>query len=93
MNLGLDFHEVPQVAAKWIHRHDRNSGFKMRMNDSAFRVVRRDEFDAWLADHMVQHGIELREQTTVTGRQEEADGVVVPTNHNDFRTKVSIRPA
>ena len=89
-NLGLDFQEVPQVDAKWIHLHYRNAGFKMRMNDSAFRVVRRDEFDAWLADHMVRRGIELREQVTVTGLLMEADGVVVQTNQGDFRAKVVV---
>ncbi len=89
-NLGLDFQEVPSVDAKWVHLHYRSAGFKMRMGDSAFRVVRRNEFDSWLALNMVRRGIELREQTTVTGLLVEPDGVVVQTNQGDFRAKVVV---
>jgi len=60
------------------------------MEDQAFRVVRRNEFDSWLAMHMVRRGIELREQTTVTELRIESDGVLVRTNQGDFRAKVVV---
>ncbi|RLS42539.1 MAG: hypothetical protein DWH81_04210 [Planctomycetota bacterium] len=89
-NLGLDLSQVPQADAKWIHLNYHNAGFKMRMGERAFRVVRRNEFDAWLAANMVHRGIELREQTTVTDLQVESDGVVVRTNQGDFRAKIVV---
>ncbi|PWB74120.1 MAG: NAD(P)/FAD-dependent oxidoreductase, partial [Anaerolineales bacterium] len=48
--LGLDVSEIPHVDADTIHFDFEAKGLNIRMRDQhALRVIRRDEFDHWLA--------------------------------------------
>src|SRR6266498_5247300 len=48
--LGLDVSEVPHVDVEDIHFDFRAKGLNIRIpNSHALRVIRRDEFDNWLA--------------------------------------------
>src|SRR5512134_1923415 len=64
--LGLDVSEVPHVDADRIHFDFEAKGLKIRVpKRHALRVIRRDEFDHWLARKAESRGIEIREGVTV----------------------------
>jgi flavin-dependent dehydrogenase len=56
----------------------------------AFRVIRRAEFDAWLAGKARRQGITLREATTVRAVQPTAEGVRVETDSGFLTTRVVV---
>jgi geranylgeranyl reductase family protein len=91
--LGLDIDEVPHLDVSWVHLRYRGRGFRMRLtpnSDHAFRVVERHEFDAWLAGKVRQRGIELLEETRVTGLHRRVDGVAVETTRGCFEAPVVV---
>lgn len=90
-NLGLDAREVPSVDADWTHVYFRGRGSRFRLNDkSAFRVVRRCDFDAWLADKVRQQGVRIEEQTRVLRLVRGADGVEIETDRGRFTARVVV---
>jgi len=54
------------------------------------RIIRRDEFDAWLARNAESRGIEIREGVTVNNVIPDKDGVTVETDAATFRTRVVV---
>jgi flavin-dependent dehydrogenase len=54
------------------------------------RIIRRDEFDAWLAKKAEGRGIEIREGVTVKDVQPDKDGVNVITDQRNFRAQVVV---
>ena len=91
--LGLDYREVPHVDVDWAQLHFRGRGFRLRFNDDyAFRVVRRNEFDGWLADHVQRRGVEILEETRVSHVRRDGDEVEVETNRGRFRRGLSLAP-
>ena len=54
------------------------------------RIIRRDEFDAWLAQKTREAGIEIREGVTVKDVRPDADGVTVVTDQGEFRAQVVV---
>jgi flavin-dependent dehydrogenase len=89
--LGLDYREVPRVDVDWAWLHFRGRGFPLRFaKDYSFRVVRRNEFDAWLADHVRRRGIEIMEETRVTKLVRTPEGVEVETNRGTFSARVVV---
>jgi flavin-dependent dehydrogenase len=54
------------------------------------RVIRRDEFDHWLAGKAETRGLEIREGITVKMILPEKDGVMVETDHGNFRAQVVV---
>ncbi|GAB4489048.1 MAG: hypothetical protein OHK0031_12810 [Anaerolineales bacterium] len=91
--LGLDIGEVPQVTTPWSNFVFEGRGLRMTNPDKsgiAFRLVRRDEFDGWLAAKARERGISLRENVTVTGMTVGAENVKVETNVGDFFAQVVV---
>jgi flavin-dependent dehydrogenase len=68
--LGLDLSEVPSVDGREVHFLFGGRGF----------VVRRAEFDAWLADQARAQGLALHEDTPVRRVRRLADIVEVETD-------------
>jgi flavin-dependent dehydrogenase len=63
--LGLDLNEVPSVHVREGHFLFEGRGFVVHREPFAFRIVRRDEFDAWLANAARERGLALQEETRV----------------------------
>ncbi|MGZ9234333.1 MAG: NAD(P)/FAD-dependent oxidoreductase, partial [Anaerolineales bacterium] len=76
--LGLDVGEVPHVNADRIHFDFEAKGLNMRVpKRHALRVIRRDEFDHWLARKAEARGVEIREGVTVKNILPDRDGLTV----------------
>lgn len=95
--LGLDVGEVPHVDASAAHFDFAGSGLKLQgtkrkaqENPHILRIVRRDEFDLWLAGKARERGIEIREGVTVKNVQAREDGVVVETDTGIFQAQIVV---
>jgi flavin-dependent dehydrogenase len=89
--LGLDVREVPHVDASAAHFDFAGHGIKIRLPKShTLRIIRRDEFDNWLAKKAENRGIEIREQVTVKEVRPDLSGVTVITDAGEFRAKIVI---
>ncbi|RPJ23146.1 MAG: FAD-dependent oxidoreductase [Chloroflexi bacterium] len=89
--LGLDVGEVPHVDAERIHFDFGAKGLNIRVpKRHALRVIRRDEFDHWLARQAEDSGVEIREGVTVRNIQALKDYVIVQTDQGDFRARVVV---
>jgi flavin-dependent dehydrogenase len=89
--LGLDVSEVPHVDADRIHFDFESKGLEIRVSRRhALRIIRRDEFDTWLAGNAKTRGIEIREGITVRNILADKDGVRVETDQGDFRAQVVV---
>jgi menaquinone-9 beta-reductase len=76
--LGLDVNEVPHVFADDIHFDFESRGLTIRVpGRHALRVIRRDEFDNWLAKKAESRGIKIRQGMTVKN--------ILPTGRRSFR--------
>jgi menaquinone-9 beta-reductase len=89
--LGLDVNEVPHVFADDIHFDFESKGLNIRIpKRHALRVIRRDEFDNWLATKVRETGIEIREGVTVKIIIPQADSVLVETDQGTFQAQVVV---
>ncbi len=89
--LGLDYREVPHVDVDWAWLTFEGRGFPLRFNrDFSFRVVRRNEFDAWLADQVRHRGVEMLEETRVIKLEREDNGIAVHTSRGVFHGRVVV---
>lgn len=89
--LGLDAGEVPHVDVDNIHFNFEALGLNVRIpGRHALRVIRRDEFDNWLAKKARDRGIEIREEIVVRNILPRQDHVTVETNHGDFYAQVVV---
>jgi flavin-dependent dehydrogenase len=89
--LGLDVSEVPHVDADHICFDFEAKGLSIRFpRRHALRVIRRDEFDCWLARKAESRGIEIREGITVKDVFPEQEGVLVRTDDGDFHAQVVV---
>ncbi len=89
--LGLDTDEVPHVDASAARFDFAGAGLKVTLpKRRALRIIRRDEFDAWLARKAGNRGIEIREGVTVKDVRPDSDGVTVITDAGDFRARVVV---
>jgi len=89
--LGLETSEVPHVDVDDIHFDFEGSGLKIRIpKRHALRVIRRDEFDSWLATKVRERGIEIREGVTVRNVIPDKNGVTVETDQDRFRAQVIV---
>ena len=88
---GLDISEVPHVDAEHIRFDFEGAGLNFRMRRRhALRVIRRDEFDNWLAKKAESRGIEIREGVTVRNVIPDKDGVTIETNQATLRAQVVV---
>ncbi len=89
--LGLDVNEIPHVDARQIHLDFAGRGLTVSQPKShALRIIRRDEFDAWLAGKAAGRGIQIRENVTVKNVQPEADGVRVVTDQGIYHAPIVV---
>lgn len=89
--LGLDVREVPHVDVDSLHFDFESKGLTVRVpRKHALRVIRRDEFDNWLAAKAESRGIEIREGITVRHVIRRQDHIIVETDHGEYRAKVVV---
>jgi flavin-dependent dehydrogenase len=90
-HLGLDVREVPHVDVANIHFDFEARGLNIRPpGQHVMRVIRRDEFDNWLAEKVKDTGIEIREEVVVKSVTPDPEGVTVETDQGIFRAKVVV---
>jgi len=89
--LGLDVREVPHVDVDSAHFDFAGKGLTIRVpKRHAIRVIRRNEFDSWLAQKTRETGIEIREGITVKNVIPEKDSVTVETDQGEFHAEMVI---
>ncbi len=89
--LGLDVSEIPHVDAGAAHLDFAGKGLTVSLPAGhALRIIRRDEFDNWLAQKAREAGIEIREHVTVQKVIPQADQVAVETSAGSFRARVVV---
>ena len=89
--LGLDVREVPHVDAASAHFDFAGRGLTVRVpKRHALRIIRRDEFDHWLAEKARAAGVEIRESVQVKNVRPDTDGVSVETDQGKFRARVVV---
>lgn len=89
--LGLDVSEVPHVDAAAARLDFDGKGVKAALRRShILRIIRRDEFDAWLAQKARLAGIEIREGITVRQVSPRADRVIVETESETFEAALVV---
>ena len=88
--LGLDLSEVPAVEAHEAHFLFEGRGFVVRREPFVFRIVRREEFDAWLANAARARGLMLQEDTRVQRVRRLEEAVEVETERGTYRARVVV---
>lgn len=89
--LGLDVSEVPHVDAASAHMDFAGKGLIISLPGThTLRIVRRDEFDNWLAKKVMDRGIHIREGVTVKQVQPRPDDVIVETDAGRFTAQVVV---
>ena len=90
-NLGLDVSEVPHVDSRVIRFDFAGRGLGVRVpKRHAIRVIRRDEFDYWLAQKAEERGIKIRQGITVKNIQPREHDVVVETNEGILHAQIVV---
>ncbi len=90
-SLGLDVNEVPGVKAETLHLDYEGKGIRYSQSGGhALRIIRRDEFDAWLASKARERGILIREGVCVQDMLAEEDYVTVHTDGGDIHAQVVV---
>ena len=89
--LGLDVREVPHVDASKISFDFAGKGLSVRVpKRHAIRVIRRHEFDHWLAKKTQEAGIKIREGIKVNKVIPDKDGVTVQTDQGEFHATIVV---
>jgi menaquinone-9 beta-reductase len=91
--LNLDVTTIPHVDVDWARFDYEGRGFRMRPDPHrpfAFRIIRRHEFDAWLAQEAHKRGFDLREGVHVKGVYNGPDYVKVESDSGTFSAKVVV---
>ncbi|MBE0672031.1 MAG: NAD(P)/FAD-dependent oxidoreductase [Anaerolineales bacterium] len=89
--LGLDVREVPHVDADSIRFDFEGKGLNVRVpKRHAIRIIRRSEFDHWLAKKAESRGIEIRQGVTIKKVIPDENGVTVETDQGEFRAEIVV---
>jgi menaquinone-9 beta-reductase len=89
--LGLDVREVPHVDVDDIRFDFEAKGLKIHMpKRPALRVIRRNEFDHWLAEKVRSRGMKIREGISVRSVIPDQSGVTVETDQGIFRAEIVV---
>ena len=89
--LDLDVSEIPHADAAQINFEFQRRGLTIRVPKShALRIIRRDEFDNWLARKAQTRGLEIREGITVKNVLVDNQGVSVETGKGTFHAQVIV---
>lgn len=89
--LGLDVSEIPHVDSQAIHFDFDHKGLNIRVpKKHALRVIRRDEFDHWLAQKAQQRGIEIKQGISVKKVIPSENGVSIETDQGIFHAMILV---
>ena len=89
--LGLDVSEIPHVDATAAHLDFAGQGLTIALPGThALRIIRRDEFDDWLAQKVRSRGIRIEQGVTVRGVTPADDCVIVETDRGTFQSRVAV---
>lgn len=89
--LNLDVTEIPHVDVGTAHFDFAGKGLNVRIpKRHTIRVIRRNEFDHWLAKNAQNRGIEIKQGITVTKVLPNENNVIVETNQGEFHATVVI---
>ncbi|HEX8993191.1 MAG TPA: NAD(P)/FAD-dependent oxidoreductase [Anaerolineales bacterium] len=89
--LGLDVSEIPHVDASAAHLDFAGKGLTVSLPRShTLRIVRRDEFDNWLAGKAGSRGIRIMQDVTVRRIIPAADVVTVETDRGTFAARIVV---
>src|SRR5512146_2835478 len=89
--LDLDVSEVPHVDASAAHLDFAGKGLTVALpNTHTLRIIRRDQFDNWLAKKTREAGIEIREGVTVRKVIAGAEAVSVETHQGTLRARIVV---
>ena len=89
--LGLDVTGIPHMDAVSAHFEFGGKGLVMRVPKShTLRIIRREEFDAWLAATARERGIAITEGITVKRVTPTATDVLVSTDQGDYHAQVVV---
>ena len=89
--LGLDVSQVPHVDASAAHFDFAGKGLKIGIpGRHTIRVIRRNEFDHWLAKKTREAGIEIWEGVIVKNIIPDKDGVTIETDQGNLRAQVVV---
>jgi flavin-dependent dehydrogenase len=88
--LGLDINAVPTAPVEEIILRYQGCEYRLGRKPACFRVVRREQFDAWLADETRSRGVRLGEGVRVRELRL-SDGLVeLSTDQGEYRAKVVV---
>ncbi len=89
--LGLDVSEVPHVDVSTAHLDFAGKGLAVSLPGThTLRIIRRDEFDAWLARKAEERGIQIRQGVTVRKITPTRDGAQVETDQGTFNARIVV---
>jgi flavin-dependent dehydrogenase len=89
--LGLDVGEIPHVDAETAHLDFAGEGLTVTLPGThTLRIIRRDEFDMWLARKAQERGIQIRQGVTVKNVIPAQDFVTVETDQGTFRARILV---
>jgi menaquinone-9 beta-reductase len=89
--LGLDVSEVPHVDADRIQFDFEAKGLTIGVpKRHALRIVRRNEFDHWLARKAESRGLEIRQGVAVKNIFPDHEGITVETDQGEFRAQIIV---
>jgi flavin-dependent dehydrogenase len=89
--LSLDVTEISHVDADQMRFEFKGRGLYIRVpRRHALRIIRRNEFDNWLAEKTRSRGIAILEGVSVSSLIPDQDGVTVETDHGSFRAQIVI---
>ena len=90
-DLGLDVSEVPHVDASAAHLDFAGKGLTISLPKAhTLRIIRRDEFDNWLAQKAESWGLEIRQGVTVRKVSPISDCVTVETDQGTFTARIVV---
>ncbi|MGD0277074.1 MAG: NAD(P)/FAD-dependent oxidoreductase [Syntrophales bacterium] len=89
--LGLDVSDIPHMDADAAHFDFEGRGLTFRIPGShAIRMIRREDFDAWLAAKACERGVSIAEGVTVRNVLPSSSGVIVETDRGDYHAMVVV---
>lgn len=90
-HLGLDVTEVPHVDLDWAYFLFEGKGIFFRLAENyAFRVIHREELDAWLVRKAGERGLTILEEAPVERVVVDGNGVEVITPKGTYRARVVV---
>jgi len=87
-HLGLSL-EIPHVSVQEVHLCYRSYHYRL-LSEPVFVVVRRHEFDAWLARVVQAQGVTILEGDPVTQVEVREEEVLVTTTRSQFRARALV---